>query len=494
VILLGNAPTNQTAPLIEGGIIPGSYGGPNPADNSGVFMYVRIEFPGYRFQLNNEVNGLTMGGVGSGTTIENVQVSYSFDDSFEWFGGTVDAHRVVAFGGTDDEFDTDFGYSGRIQFAFGLKDPDMWDPTGETNGFESDNEGTPSRRVPQTSARISNATLLGAYRVDSVAARTGNKFQYAAVLRRGTQFSIFNSFIGGFPGGPSLRDTITYNDAINDVLRVRNTSIAATDGVTFPVVHGSGSVTSTQAATWFNTAAYGNLGGTAARGVNALGLVNLNDLSNPDPRPGTGTELATSSVEFTNLNALAGGFFTPTSYRGAFDPSLPLAQQWTAGWTNYTPQYSTKDVEGEWNMVSVPAVSATADPAVVFPGQSGVTFEWNNAGGGSYGAATGLVPGRGYWVKYPSKKTVAFGGTKITGTITVSAAEAGWVLIGGLSVPVRSIQTTGTGTLDGLQFKWIAATQSYQPVDLTNAGADDLLPGEGAWVKVTGPCTITLVP
>ena len=142
LLILGNAPSNKVNPLIEGGIIGGSYGGNDPNDNSGIFRYVRVEFGGYRFQLNNEVNGLTMGGVGAGTEIHHMQVSYADDDSYEWFGGTVNPKYLVAFGGTDDEFDTDFGYSGKVQFAFGMRDPNQWDPTGESNGFESDNDAS----------------------------------------------------------------------------------------------------------------------------------------------------------------------------------------------------------------------------------------------------------------------------------------------------------------------------------------------------------------
>ncbi len=83
IILLGNAPINVPGgtSTIEG---PGDvYGGNNSDDNSGILRYVRIEFPGIAYSLNNEINGLTFGGVGSGTTIEYVQVSYSGDDSFE---------------------------------------------------------------------------------------------------------------------------------------------------------------------------------------------------------------------------------------------------------------------------------------------------------------------------------------------------------------------------------------------------------------------------
>jgi hypothetical protein len=489
IILLGNAPTNQTNPVIEGGIIPGSYGGGNPADNSGIVEYVRIEFPGYRFQTNNEVNGLTMGGVGSGTTVRYVQVSFSDDDSYEWFGGTVNGKYLVAYGGTDDEFDTDFGYQGRVQFGFGMKDPDTWDPTGETNGFESDNEGSASYKNPRTLALFSNVTLVGMKRVDSVAARTGNKFQYNAVLRRGTQESIYNSVLFGWPGGVSVRDQQSYGAAIGDTLQVRNTSIAAFDGVTFPVVHGQNGPTPAQVSAWFNTPAYSNLGGTAVRSMSSLGLTDMNLLNDPNPIPAAGSELI-GSADFTNPRLSSG--FDVVTYRGAFNPAQSLEQQWTAGWTNFNPQYSTVDVEAGWNMVAVPAVTPSSDPNVVYPGQSGVAFAWSNGGGGSYSAAATITPGVGYWVKYPGKRTVPFSGRTINSVVTVPAAEAGWVLVGGLSKPVTSISASGAGSITGLQFKWDAAVQGYVAVDLTASGADDLLPGESAWVKVTGACTLTL--
>ena len=88
LILCGNAPVNANEPQIEGG--PRTvYGGDDPADNSGTLKYVRIEFAGYPLEPNKEINGLTCGGVGSGTTLEYIQVSFCGDDSYEWFGGTV---------------------------------------------------------------------------------------------------------------------------------------------------------------------------------------------------------------------------------------------------------------------------------------------------------------------------------------------------------------------------------------------------------------------
>jgi hypothetical protein len=349
VIILGEAPCNQVNPLIEGGIIEGTYGGPYPHDNSGVFKYARIEYPGYRFQLNNEVNGLTMGGVGDSTEIHHVQVSYSFDDSYEWFGGTVNAKYLIAMGGTDDEFDTDFGYSGKIQFAFGIKDPYTWDPTGETNGFESDNEGTsPYSSRPLTTPTFSNITLVGPERTDAWVGNLpiGHRFQYGGVLRRSSMISIFNSCIMGYPFGLSVRDS-TRNWASIDTMQVRHTNLQAS---TLPVgsthIHDEVKWPFTSPITpgvlaWVNTVGYGNQDSNAGAGNPSLPsyiqLVDLSDLNDPDPRPQLTSPLVTNGTDYTHPK-MQDPFFTPVSYRGAFDPNLPMDQQWQAGWAEFDPQ------------------------------------------------------------------------------------------------------------------------------------------------------------
>jgi hypothetical protein len=142
IVLLGNAPTNRTTtPIIEGGI-NAVYGGSLTADNSGILKYVRIEFAGIAADPNSEINGLTLGGVGTGTVIENVQVSYGNDDAYEFFGGTVNCKNLIAFATADDDFDFDFGYTGRIQFAVSLRDPLFVDGGDAGNGIECDNDGT----------------------------------------------------------------------------------------------------------------------------------------------------------------------------------------------------------------------------------------------------------------------------------------------------------------------------------------------------------------
>ena len=345
IIILGDAPVNKVNPLIEGGLIngdctgaTGTYGGSDPSDDSGVFSYVRIEYCGFRFALNNEVNGLTMGGVGGQTNIDHVQVSYSDDDSFEWFGGTVDCSYLVAFAGTDDEFDTDFGYRGQLQFGFGLRDPDQSDPTGQSNGYESDNDASAtSVDQPYTRPIFSNFTLVGPERSNAqVPFPLGETFQYGAVIRRSSQLNIFNTVIMGYPWGISLRDANTKTWALNDSLQVRNVSVQATLTPTGST-HIHDEVAWTTIDTWFATGGWNNLpANSAVRQPDVIQLNNMNNLNAPDPRP-KGTSELIGSASFANPR-LAG--FVTTDYRGAFPDTkhVGLGDMWISFWTNFAPQ------------------------------------------------------------------------------------------------------------------------------------------------------------
>ncbi|MFM8686945.1 MAG: hypothetical protein ACKODJ_10405, partial [Bacteroidota bacterium] len=164
VVILGSAFINVPGGTaqIEGGLLGADavYGGTNDDDSSVVMRYVRIEFPGIAYQPNNEINGLTMGGVGRKTIIENIQVSYSGDDAFEWFGGNVNGKYLITHRAWDDDFDTDFGYSGKIQFALSIRDAAIADQS-QSNGFESDNDGTGTGNTPITAPLFSNVTIIG---------------------------------------------------------------------------------------------------------------------------------------------------------------------------------------------------------------------------------------------------------------------------------------------------------------------------------------------
>jgi len=135
IIILGRAKTNRSSePTIEGGI-GRAFGGTNDADNSGVLKYVRIEYAGIAAMPNSEINALTLGGVGNGTVIENVQTVYANDDAFEFFGGTVNAKNLYAYATADDDFDFDFGYTGTITNGVAKRDPQFVDSGDAGNGL-----------------------------------------------------------------------------------------------------------------------------------------------------------------------------------------------------------------------------------------------------------------------------------------------------------------------------------------------------------------------
>jgi len=238
VILLGNAPANNidntttpiTYPVIEGGLDPvkAQYGGTNASDNSGSLKYVRIEFAGFPFQPDKEINGLTFGAVGNGTIIDNVQVSFSNDDSFEWFGGTVNCKHLIAYRGVDDDFDTDNGFSGKVQFGLALRDPNLADQCtcSTSESFESDNDATGSTKSPQTLAVFSNMTIIGPYR-GSTSNTIDAKFRRAARIRRNSALSIFNSVLSDWPNGLHIDGTATETNAGDTTKLVFNSNVLA---------------------------------------------------------------------------------------------------------------------------------------------------------------------------------------------------------------------------------------------------------------------------
>jgi hypothetical protein len=231
LIVLGAARVNSASgvAVIEGGLdaAKAEYGGNNDADNSGIIQYVRIEFGGYIFDVDKEINGMTMGGVGSGTTIDHVQVSYTNDDGFEWFGGKVNCKYIVSYKNLDDDFDTDFGYSGKVQFGLIIRDPFTADQsTGSTSeGFESDNDASGSTASPQTSAVFSNITCIGPYR-GSTSNLIDAKFRRALRIRRNSAISVFNSVFTDWPTGLHIDGAASVTNANAGSLDFKNNVIA----------------------------------------------------------------------------------------------------------------------------------------------------------------------------------------------------------------------------------------------------------------------------
>lgn len=210
LVLLGNAPINVPVgfAFLEG--LPSetaySYGGTNASDSSGILRYVRLEFGGFPIVTNQEINGLTLGGVGSGTVIDYVEVLHNKDDGFEFFGGTVNARHLLGVAIADDGLDFDFGYSGSVQFVALVKRvPAGGTEEGDSNIFtESDNNGNGTPDAPLTNPRVYNVTAV------RVATTGGN---HGGVIRRSSAGKYYNNVITGSRLAPiTIRDTNTFNN------------------------------------------------------------------------------------------------------------------------------------------------------------------------------------------------------------------------------------------------------------------------------------------
>lgn len=243
VIICGQAPVNWTAgqAQVEGG--PRSfYGGTNPDDNSGTMTYCRIEFGGIAFSPNNEVNGVTFCGVGRGTTINHIMVAYSGDDSYEFFGGTVNTKYMVAYGTWDDDYDTDNGYAGKNQFIVTVRDAGAADQSG-SKSFESDSylsgtvSGLAGDTTKATKCVFSNVTAIGPLNNPSF---TGYDPNYVAGLhiRRGSGISVLNSLILGWPCAVLVDESsASYGSTVANIglgiTQFKNNIIAGTATSTF---------------------------------------------------------------------------------------------------------------------------------------------------------------------------------------------------------------------------------------------------------------------
>lgn len=221
IVILGRAKTNRSSePIIEGGI-GRPYGGTNDSDNSGVMRYVRIEYAGIAALPNSEINALTLGGVGNGTILENIQTIYANDDAFEFFGGTVNGKNLYAFATADDDFDFDFGYTGTITNGVAKRDPQFVDSGDAGNGVECDNDGTGSAAQPYTHPKLFNMILIGPNTSSALANHNlGLRF------RRSTQFTMKNSVVWGWmKGGLSLESNETAQFVKDGVSVFENNSV-----------------------------------------------------------------------------------------------------------------------------------------------------------------------------------------------------------------------------------------------------------------------------
>jgi len=352
IIICGKAQNNQTDMQIEGG--PRTHhGGTDDSDNSGVLSYVRIEFAGYPFQKDKEINGLTMGSVGSGTKVDHVQVSYSNDDSFEWFGGTVNCKYLIAYKGWDDDFDTDNGFSGTVQYGFALRDSKIAD-TSQSNGFESDNCADGAAVSPWTTAQFSNITFVGP-KYDSSFQNTTDyitggdynpnngsalgRFQSGMHIRRNSRLNCYNSIVLDWPIGLILDNEKgdTQGNATSGLLKLQNIWMANYDivGSDYNKVYKDELYDYTSKTTdaskssftsgWF-TAQTGNKTYTSKSSLMLTDGLGIGGGAVYMPQSGS------PLIGAASFSGLSG--FDTVNYIGAFK----AGDDWTSGWTCFDPQ------------------------------------------------------------------------------------------------------------------------------------------------------------
>ena len=298
LVILGLAKNNQPGGVanIEG-IVPTTdtqFGGNFDNDNSGSLTYVRIEYGGIALEPNKEINGLTCGSVGSATVIDYVQVTSSGDDSFEWFGGTVNCKHLIAYRGLDDDFDTDYGYRGKVQFGLSIRDKDLSDAIGDSNSFESDNDAAGSTAQPKTRPIFSNMTLVGPKGNGTIVLPVGEKFEKAFRLRRNTSTSCLNSLVTGWEKGLSIESTSTAANVTGDSLMFSNNTMTN-------FANGVNVITSAGISGAFYAGFFGVDGNDSTNTLSQVNWVNLFTAlgTTPDARLNTGS-VAGTTASFTN--------------------------------------------------------------------------------------------------------------------------------------------------------------------------------------------------
>jgi hypothetical protein len=194
LVILGRAPINSCPATVEGGTVGceaqvegtnAFYGGATANDSSGRLEFVQVKYPGFEVSTNNELNGITLGGVGSNTIIQNVQVHNSSDDGIEWFGGRVSVRNIVITGADDDSLDYDAGWQGGIQRVIVIQRAAAGAAGGD-RAVEGSSGSQNNDRLPRVQAQIANFTFVAN-------AGTGE----AVIFNQGSSNTLVNGIISG---------------------------------------------------------------------------------------------------------------------------------------------------------------------------------------------------------------------------------------------------------------------------------------------------------
>lgn len=315
LVIAGRAPQANcqlTAPVTCTGQVEGTsafYGGNTPTDNSGRIRYVQIKFSGFEISTGNELQGLTMAGVGSGTTVEFVQVHNSSDDGIEIFGGNVNLRRIVITGADDDAFDTDTGWRGGAQF--GIVTQRAPNSTSRSAGFEfsAAPAATPLASRYNSRPQIANWTLVG--RNSPIDAHTVAHFD------TGTAATIINSVFTSQSGSVAGCLDIADNDTQTAGTNFR--SVFMSCGISYrPNNAARSTAVFTTAPSVGNTAL-----GTSTLTAPTAGVTITNQ---PLNFINGANETAVTPVNAASVYS----FFTTTTYIGAVQNA---ADTWYTGWT-----------------------------------------------------------------------------------------------------------------------------------------------------------------
>jgi hypothetical protein len=348
LIIVGAARINRAGAVILEGTSTRpadavNYGeGTNDADDSGVLRYVRIEYAGFAEAQNQELNALTLAAVGSGTEIDHVQTVAGLDDSFEWFGGTVDAKYLVSYESGDDHFDAAEGYRGRNQFLIALQTQRLTPAQGSVGVISNDPQGfevdgcdpgatgcaAGANSEPLNMPVFANFTVVGTG-AGVVDATNGG---YGMFLRRGTGGTWVNGIVARWPkAGLTVRDQATVDRIGVDSLTLQNIlfveNALTIDNAAANLVTAANFATAAFDSTSSATTAASLFTGfpTAALGPNTPAI---------NWTPAAASPAASGGLAaFTGvLAARTTGFAQGTTYRGA----VAAGDQWYAGWTTST--------------------------------------------------------------------------------------------------------------------------------------------------------------
>jgi hypothetical protein len=356
-LIVGNAYCTGTAGVgfvegYNGTLTYNQYGMPagqtDDDDNSGILRYVSIRHSGAVLQLANELNGLSLGSVGRGTTIDYLDIIGSDDDGIEFFGGTVNVKHIAMYWGNDDMFDYDLGWKGKAQFLFGIQSPDVASIPGGDNGFEADGDDDKKGDAAGYMSHpiIYNATLIGN------GLGSANDFTGPSAIRakERTEGEIYNSVFANFKfgldisrtrgslGAPSGSADAYENWNAGTLVVKNNTFVNMTDatygpnGICISTTNGKGTgtpavraVASASDITKFQTTDGNTYQTTALPGFDyTFGLT--------CGTPGSITDKfdAVPNPEIAGVLPPAGTGFTPVSYRGAFGAS---EKNWLSDWS-----------------------------------------------------------------------------------------------------------------------------------------------------------------